>query len=68
MNGHFAPARTLCMLDENAQCSPIWVSRPEGLNLVHFQTFQQEITGRDHPPLDAAYEKCERRCLQGGSL
>jgi hypothetical protein len=68
MNGHFAPARTLCLLDENAQCSPIWVSRPEGLNLFHFQTFQQEITGRNHPCQDAAYEKCERGCLQGGRL
>jgi hypothetical protein len=58
----------LCLLNENAQCNPIWVSQPDGLKLVHFQTFQQEFTGREPAPVDAAYEKCERLCLQGGHL
>ena len=66
MTGNFAPARMLCLLNENSQCNPIWVSQPDGLKLVHFPTLQQELTGREHPPLDAAYEKCERQCLQGG--
>jgi hypothetical protein len=68
MTGNFAPARTLCLLNENAQCNPIWVSQLDGLKLVHFQTLQQELTGREHPPVGAAYEKCERHCLQGGHL
>jgi hypothetical protein len=65
---NFSPARTLCLLNENAQCNPIWVSRPDGLKLVHFQTFQEEITGRENVPADASYEKCERQCLQAGFL
>jgi len=68
MTGTFASARTLCLLNENAQCNPIWVSRPEGLRLVHFQTLQEELTCREHAPVDAAYEKCERLCLQGSHL
>ncbi len=68
MTGQFTPARTLCLLDENAQCNPIWVSQPDGLKLVHFQTFQQEMTGQEHAPVDAAYEKCERLCLHGSHL
>jgi hypothetical protein len=63
MSGNYIPARTLCLLNENAQCNPIWVSRPEGLKLVHFQTFQEEITYRERRPADAAYEQCERLCL-----
>jgi hypothetical protein len=68
VTGNFVSARPLYLLDENAQCNPIWVSRPEGLTLVHFKTFQQELTGKEHPPFDASYEKCERHCLQGGHL
>ena len=68
MSDNFASVRTLCLLNENAQCNPIWVSQPGGLKLVHFQTLQQELTGREHLPADAAYEKCERLCLQGGHL
>lgn len=68
MTGNFASARTLCLLNENAQCNPIWVSRPDGLKLVHFQTVQQELTGRERVPVDASYENCERHCLQGGHL
>jgi hypothetical protein len=68
MTGNFTPARTLCLLNENAQCNPIWVSQPEGLKLVHFQTFREELTGREHEPVDAAYDKCERQCLWGGNL
>ncbi len=68
MTDNFALARTLCLLNEKAQCNPIWVSQQNGLKLVHFQTLQQELTGREHPPVDAVYEKCERLCLQGGNL
>jgi hypothetical protein len=68
VTGNFASAKTLCLLNENAQCNPIWMSQPEGLKLVHFQTFQQESTGREHAPVDAGYEDCERVCLQGGHL
>lgn len=68
MTGNFVPARTLCLLNENAQCNPIWIAQPEGLKLVHFQTLQQELTGREHVPVETAYEKCERLCLQGGHL
>ena len=67
VSANFAIGRTLCLLNENAQCNPIWVSRPDGLNLVHFQTLQEELRGREHTPSDAAYEKCERLCLQVGS-
>lgn len=68
MNGNSASARTLCLLNENAQCNPIWLSKPDGLKLVHFQTLQEEWTGRERPRVDTAYEKCERLCLQGGNL
>lgn len=68
MTGNSASARTLCLLNENAQCNPIWVSKPDGLKLVHFQTLQEELTGQEHQPVDTAYEKCERLCLQGGNL
>jgi hypothetical protein len=68
MTGNFASAKTLCLLNENAQCNPIWVSQPEGLKLVHFPTLQQEWTGRERAPNDTAYEDCERMCLQGGLL
>ncbi len=64
MTDHFAPARTLCLINENAQCNPIWVAQPDGLKLVHFLTLQEELTGREQAPVDAAYEKCERQCLQ----
>lgn len=63
---NFAAVRTLCLLNENAQCNPIWVSQADGLKLVHFPTLQEEVTGRERAPVDAAYEKCERVCLQGG--
>jgi hypothetical protein len=65
VSDNFAPAKTLCLLNENAQCNPIWSSQPEGLKLVHFQTFQQKWKGREQPPLDSAYEKCERNCVPG---
>jgi hypothetical protein len=68
MTGYLASAHTLCLLNENAQCNPIWVSQPDGLRLVHFQTFQEEISGKEHAPVDAGYEKCERQCLQAGHL
>ena len=45
MTGNFASAKTLCLLNENAQCNPIWVSQPDGLKLVHFQTASAGIDG-----------------------
>lgn len=68
MTGNFSSPRTLCLLNENAQCNPIWASQPDGLKLVHFPTLQQEWTGREHVPVDASYENCERICLQSGHL
>jgi hypothetical protein len=62
MTGLCSSTRTLCLLNENAQCNPIWVSRPEGLKLVHFQTLREELTGRERSPVDSAYEECERLC------
>ncbi len=53
MTGNFTSTKTLCLLNENAQCNPIWLSRPDGLKLVHFQTFQQESTGRECMSVDA---------------
>ncbi len=68
MTGNFTSTKTLCLLNENAQCNPIWLARPNGLKLVHFQTLQQESTGRECTPVDASYEKCDRLCLQGSHL
>ena len=68
VSDNLAPAKTLCLLNENAQCNPIWASQPDGLKLVHFQTFQQQLTRTEHAPLDAAYEKCERICLPESHL
>ena len=68
MTGYSDSIKSICLLNENAQCNPIWMSRPEGLKLVHFPTIQQEMTGREHAPADAAYEDCDRGCLQGSQL
>jgi hypothetical protein len=68
MTDNFAPAKTLCLLNENAQCNSIWMSQPDGLKLVHFLTLQTEVAGREQMPIDAEYEKCERQCVQGGHL
>jgi hypothetical protein len=68
MTCNFASTKTLCLINENAQCNPIWLSQPDGLKLVHFQTLQQELTGRERPLIDASYEKCDRPCLQSGHL
>ena len=68
MTGEFASARTLCLLNENAQCNPIWLSRPDGLKLAHFQTLPQESVDRENAPFDATYDKCERLCLQACHL
>jgi hypothetical protein len=68
MTENFAPTKSLCLLNENAQCNAIWMSQPAGLKLVHFLTLQEEVTGREHLPADAAYEKCERQCVQGGHV
>jgi hypothetical protein len=68
MTDNFAPAKTLCLLNENAQCNAIWMCQPGGLKLVHFLTLQKEATGRVHVPADADYEKCDRLCVQGSRL
>jgi hypothetical protein len=57
--------RTLCLHNPNAQCVPIWVSRPDGLKLVHFQTVPEEMTSRQPEPSEEGYESCERECLEG---
>jgi hypothetical protein len=64
MTGNFPASRTLCLLNENAQCNPIWLSQPGGLKLAHYLTLQEELTGKEHVPVDAAYETCERHCMQ----
>ena len=56
MTDNFAPAKTLCLLNENAQCNSIWMSQPGGLKLVHFLSLQEEVTGREHVPVDADYD------------
>ena len=58
-------ARTLCLHNPNAQCVPIWVSRPDGLKLAHFQTIPEEMTSREQDPVDEGYETCERECVDG---
>jgi hypothetical protein len=68
MTDNFAPVKSLCLLDENAQCNSIWMSQPGGLKLVHFLSLQGELTGREHLPVDFRYENCERQCVQGGHL
>jgi hypothetical protein len=60
---NFASAKTICLLNENAQCNPNWMARPDGLKLVHFPSLQEEWTGREHAPTNAHYENCERQCL-----
>lgn len=74
MADNFQSGRTICLLNENAQCNPIWVSRGDGLQLAHFQTFhlafqqnQQELTREEQLPVDpAAYAECARHCLPSG--
>ena len=61
-------AKTICLLNENAQCNPIWVSVPDGLKLAHFPTLQRELTPRKNTPVDSCYEKCERGCLCHGTF
>jgi hypothetical protein len=68
MMDKFDSARTICLVNENAQCNPIWMARLDGLKLVHFPTLQEELTGKEHAPVDARYEKCQRDCLHGGNL
>jgi hypothetical protein len=58
-------ARQLCLHNPNAQCVPIWVSRADGLKLVHFQTVPEEMASREPAPVDQGYESCERECLEG---
>jgi hypothetical protein len=65
MTGNFEAGKTLCLLNENAQCNAIWVSQPDGLRLAHFQTIQRELACQEHASADAAYEGCARHCLPG---
>jgi hypothetical protein len=68
MTENFTPTKSLCLLNENAQCNAIWMCQPAGLKLVHFLTLRGEATGREHVPVDAAYEECERQCVQDGHV
>lgn len=61
-------ARTLCLHNPNAQCVPIWVSRPNGLKLVHFQTVPEEMARREREPAEEGCESCERECLEGPAI
>ena len=65
MSGYSESRNTICLLNENAQCNPIWVSQADGLHLAHFQTFQPEMSMKEHAPVEVAYEKCARHCLIG---
>jgi hypothetical protein len=65
VTANFESGKTLCLLNENAQCNAIWVSQPDGLRLAHFQTFQRELTRQEHESVRAAYETCVRHCLLG---
>jgi hypothetical protein len=56
-------ARTLCLLNQNAQCNPIWLSRSDGLKLVHFPTTEPEAEPQEPVTADAAHEACERHCV-----
>lgn len=68
MDRYCATARTLCLVNENARCQPIWVARPEGLKLSHFPELQREMTGKSVASADAEYDRCERECLACGRL
>jgi hypothetical protein len=67
MTENFAPTKSLCLLNENAQCNTIWMAQPAGLKLVHFLTLQAEM-GRERLPVDSAYDRCERNCVPGSPV
>jgi hypothetical protein len=57
-------ARSLCLHNPSAQCVPIWVSRPDGVKLAHFQTVPEEMTRGEQTPMDEGCETCERECIE----
>lgn len=66
MSCQFSFARTACLLDEDATCNPIWLSQPEGLRLVHFQTPREGAKRGKNAAVGRSYESCERGCLHAG--
>jgi hypothetical protein len=66
MSSQFSFARTSCLLNNDAQCNPIWLSQPEGLRLAHFQTPQEGTKQTENVLPSVAYESCERGCLHAG--
>jgi hypothetical protein len=70
MTNQFTSGEQACLLNPNAECNRIWVSKPDGLRLAHFQTLGQKPVlketdgaGRVHNSDSAAYEECLRGCL-----
>ena len=59
-------AKTACLLDDQGQCNPIWVSQLNGIQLAHFQTFGNKLTATKPATTDALFDKCVRHCLPGG--
>jgi hypothetical protein len=68
------PAQETCLLNADAKCDRIWVSRSEGLRLSHFQSLEQKepilkhagaTAGVEDSTLieSAAYEQCVRGCV-----
>jgi hypothetical protein len=66
MSCQFSFAKTACLLNEDADCNPIWLSQPEGLRLVHFQTLREGAKRGKNVPVVPSYESCERGCLHSG--
>ena len=63
MTGNFESGTTRFLLNDNAQCNPIWVCQAGGLYLAYFPTPQRDLTEKEQRPANAGYERCERRCL-----
>jgi hypothetical protein len=74
MTNQYQAGEQTCLLNPSAQCNRIWVSRPDGLRLSHYQTLGQEepilmdgdaavSIGRAQISNSGAYEQCERGCL-----
>jgi hypothetical protein len=66
MSSQFSFARTACLLNSGAQCTPIWISRPEGLRLAHFQTPREGVKQTEDVLPSVSYKSCERGCLHAG--
>lgn len=63
MTANLDSRTVLCLFNESAQCSPIWVSDSNGLHLAHFPIFQQEWERQERSSMDAGFSGCPRHCL-----